>query len=90
MTTESTTPTKTTTTRTTKRKTKRNVDLVSSHHDNERDEGPIAAYSTEGSAISELYNNDDKDRIPPFMCYVPKEGETIIYEDINVPAADDY
>ena len=40
------------------------VDLVSSHSDNERDIGPLAAYSLEGSAVSELYNND---RIPSFI-----------------------
>ena len=41
-----------------KRKTKRKVDLVSSHSDNEHDDGPLAAYTLEGSAVSELYNND--------------------------------
>jgi hypothetical protein len=44
-----------------KRKTKRKVDLVSSHSDNDLDNnnGPLAAYSTEGSAISDLYKLDD-------------------------------
>jgi hypothetical protein len=40
------------------RKTKRKVDLVSSHSDNERDNDPLAAYTLEGSAVSELYKND--------------------------------
>jgi len=67
------------------RKTKRKVDLVSSHSDNERDDGPLAAYTTEGSAVSELYNND---RIPSFMRYIPKDGEQLIYEDIYIPDVD--
>jgi hypothetical protein len=37
------------------RKTKRKVDLVSSHSERDCDNGPLAAYSTEGSAVSELY-----------------------------------
>jgi len=39
----------------------------------------------EGSAVSELYNND---RIPSFMRYLPKEGEQLIYEDIYIPDVD--
>jgi hypothetical protein len=46
------------------RKTKRKVDLVSSHSERDSENGPLAAYSLEGSAVSELYNND---RIPSFM-----------------------
>jgi hypothetical protein len=71
----------------TKRKTKRKVDLVSSHSDNERDNnnGPLAAYSTEGSAVSDLYNND---RIPTFLKYHPKAGETLVYEEIYIPDID--
>jgi len=69
----------------TKRKTKRKVDLVSSHSDNERDNGPLAACSTEGSAVSELYNND---RIPSFMRYLPKDGEQLVYEEIYIPDVD--
>jgi hypothetical protein len=68
-----------------RKKTKRKVDLVSSHSDNERENGPLAAYSTEGSAVSELYNND---RIPSFMRYVPKEGEQVVYEEIFIPDPD--
>jgi hypothetical protein len=67
------------------RKTKRKVDLVSSHSDNERENGPLAAYSTEGSAVSELYRND---RIPAFLRYVPKAGEQLIYEEIYIPDED--
>lgn len=66
-------------------KTKRKVNLVSSHSDNERENGPLAAHSIEGSAISELYNND---RIPSFLRYIPKDGEQIIYEDIYIPDVD--
>lgn len=65
-----------------RKKTKRKVDLVSSHSDNERDNGPLAAYSMEGSAVSELYNND---RIPSFLRYIPKDGERLVYEDIYIP-----
>jgi hypothetical protein len=67
------------------RNTKRKVDLVSSHSDNDRDDGPLAAYSTEGTAVSELYNND---RIPTFMRYLPKQGETVVYEEIYIPDVD--
>lgn len=66
----------------TKKKTKRKVDLVSSHSDNERDNGPLAAYSTEGSAVSKPYRND---RIPAFLRYIPKDGERVVYEDIYIP-----
>ncbi|MDQ5868111.1 MAG: hypothetical protein M3530_00115 [Thermoproteota archaeon] len=68
-----------------KRKTKRKVDLVSSHSDNEHDNGPLAAYTLEGSAVSELYNND---RIPAFMRYLPKDGEQLIEEEIYIPDLD--
>jgi hypothetical protein len=68
-----------------RRKTKRKVDLVSSHSDNDRDDGPLAACSTEGSAASELYTND---RIPSALRYLPKAGETLIYEEIYVPDVD--
>jgi hypothetical protein len=72
----------------TKRKTKRKVDLVSSHSDNERDSvsGPLAAYSLEGSAISDLYKLDDG--IPRALRYVPKAGETVVYEEIYIPDVD--
>ncbi len=68
-----------------KRKTKRKVDLVSSHSDNERDNGPLATYTTEGSAVSDLYKNDG---IPSFLRYVPKPGEQLIYEEIYIPDVD--
>jgi hypothetical protein len=70
-----------------KKKTKRKVDLVSSHSDNERDSvsGPLAAYSTEGSAVSELYKNDT---IPSALRYLPKAGETVVYEEIYIPDVD--
>jgi hypothetical protein len=68
-----------------KRKTKRKVNLVSSHSDNERENGPLAAHSTEGSAVSELYNND---RMPSFLRYIPKDGERSVYEDIYIPDVD--
>lgn len=67
------------------RKTKRKVDLVSSHSDNEREDGPLAAYTLEGSAVSDLYKND---RIPSFMRYLPKEGEQVFYEEIYIPDVD--
>ena len=72
-----------------KTKTKRKVDLTSSHSDNERDgEGPLAAYTLEGSAVSDLYKDRYKDRIPKFMRYFPNEGEQLIEEDIYIPDVD--
>jgi len=70
-----------------RKKTKRKVDLVSSHSDNERDNNnrPLAAYSLEGSAVSDLYKND---RIPSFMRYIPKDGERLIEEEIYIPDVD--
>jgi hypothetical protein len=38
-------------------KTKRKVDLVSSHSERDSENSPLAAHSTEGSAISQLYKN---------------------------------
>jgi hypothetical protein len=49
------------------------------------DDGPLAAYTLEGSAVSELYKND---RIPSALRYLPKAGETLIYEEIFVPDID--
>ena len=66
-------------------KTKRKVDLVSSHSERDSEDGPLAAYSTEGSAVSELYNND---RISTFLKYRPKAGETVVYEEIYIPDVD--
>lgn len=68
-----------------RKKTKRKVDLISSHSDNERENGPLAAYTTEGSAVSELYNND---RMPSFLRYHPKDGERVVYEDFYIPDDD--
>jgi len=68
-----------------RKKTKRKVDLVSSHSDLDNEDGPLAAYSTEGSAISDLYKND---RIPSTLRYLPKSGETVVYEEIFVPDID--
>ena len=62
-------------------KTKRKVNLVSSHSDNERENGPLAACSTEGSAVSDLYKTG---RIPTFMRYLPKDGERVVYEEITI------
>jgi hypothetical protein len=45
----------------------------------------LAAYSTEGSAVSDLYKND---RVPAFLCYVPKDAERLVYEAINIPDSD--
>ena len=68
-----------------RQKTKRKVDLTSSHSNNEYEDGPLAAYTLEGSAVSELYK---KERIPAFMRYFPKDGEQLIEEDIYVPDVD--
>lgn len=67
------------------RKTKRKVELTSSHSDRDSEDGPLAAYSLEGSAVSELYKNDS---IPAFMRYIPKAGETLVYEEIYIPDVD--
>jgi hypothetical protein len=64
------------------RKTKRKVDLVSSHSDRDSEDSPLAAYSLEGSAVSELYKDD---RIPAALRYLPKAGETVVYEEIYIP-----
>jgi hypothetical protein len=68
-----------------KRKTKRKVDLVSSHSDNEHENGPLAAHSLEGSAVSDIYKYDG---IPAFLRYLPREGETLISEGIYIPDVD--
>jgi hypothetical protein len=65
-----------------RRKTKRKVELVSSHSDRDNEDGPLASYSLEGSAVSELYRNSG---IPSFMRYLPKAGETVVYEEIYIP-----
>jgi hypothetical protein len=48
---------------------------------------PLAAYSLEGWAVSDLYKKN-RDRIPSFMRYVPKDGEQLVYEDIYIPDVD--
>ncbi len=68
-------------------KTKRKVNLVSSHSDNENEDGPLAAVSTEGSAVSDLYK-DDNNRLPSGLRYKPRAGETLVYEEIYVPEID--
>ena len=60
------------------RKTKHKVDLISSHSYNERDNGPLVAYTL---GVSDLYKNVGT---PSFMCYLPKEGEQVVYEDIYI------
>ena len=67
------------------RKTKRKVNLTSSHSNNENEDGPLAAYTLEGSAVSQLY---EKDRIPKFMRYIRREGEQLIEEDVYIPDVD--
>ena len=65
-----------------RKKTKRKVELTSSHSDRDSEDGPLAAYSLEGSAVSELYKNDG---IPSELRYIPKAGETLVYEEIYIP-----
>jgi hypothetical protein len=65
-----------------RKKTKRKVDLVSSHSDRDSEDGPLAADSLEGSAVSELYKNDG---IPSALRYLQKAGETVVYEEIYIP-----
>ena len=57
------------------RETKRKVDLISSHSDIERDNGPLGAYTLEGSAVSDPYTTD---RVPSFMRYIAKDGEQLV------------
>ena len=66
-------------------KTKRKVDLTSSHSNNDNEDGPLAAYTLEGSAVSDLYK---KDQIPKFMRYFPRDGEQLISEEIYIPDVD--
>lgn len=68
-----------------RKKTKRKVELTSSHSDRDSEDGPLAAYSLEGSAVSELYKNDG---IPSALRYIPKAGETLVYEEIYIPDVD--
>ena len=68
------------------RKTKRKVDLISLHSDRDDEDGPLAACSNEGSAVSELYKLDDG--IPRALRYVPKAGETLVYEENYIPDVD--
>ena len=70
-----------------RQKTKRKVDLTSSHSNNENEEGPLAAYTLEGSAVSQLYEKE-KERIPKFMRYFPRDGEQLISEEIYIPDVD--
>ena len=72
-----------------KRKTKRKVNLVSSHSDNERDDGPIILASNEGSAVSELYERErERNGTPSFMRYLPRDGEQLVEEEIYIPDVD--
>jgi len=64
------------------RKTKRKVNLVSSHSDNERDDGPLAVCIDTG-----IYK-DDRDKIPSFTRYKPGAGQTLVYEDYYIPDVD--
>jgi hypothetical protein len=59
-----------------RKNTKRKVDLVSSHPEHDSDNGSLAAHSLEGYAVSDLYKND-RNRIPSFMRYIPKEGAVV-------------
>jgi hypothetical protein len=64
-------------------------ELVTSHSDENPElssterRGPIAAHSLEGSAVSELYKQDDMERR---LRYLPKAGETVTYEEIYIPS----
>jgi hypothetical protein len=68
-----------------RKKTKRKVDLISSHSDRDSENGPLAAYTLEGSAVSDLYKDDS---IPSALRYIPKAGETVVYEEIYIPDVD--
>ena len=68
-----------------KRRTKRKVSLVSSHSDNDNEDGPLVAIIDDGSPVSALYNDD---RIPSFLRYKPGAGQTVVYEDYYIPDVD--
>jgi hypothetical protein len=60
------------------RNTKRNVDLVSSHSDNEDEEGPFLLCSEEPTAVSDLYHNTERrlgvrpdERVIEYYEYIP-------------------
>ena len=67
------------------KETKRKVELTSSHSGRDSEDGPLAAYSLEGSAVSDLYKDD---RIPSALRYLPKAGETVVYEEIFIPGVE--
>ena len=39
------------------------------------------------ATVSELYKQD-RDKIPSFMRYIPRQGETLVYEEIYIPDVD--
>ena len=65
-------------------------ELVTSHSDENPEltayvknrGGPIAAHSTEGSAVSELYKKDNDER---YFHFRPSPGQTVIEEDTYIP-----
>ena len=65
-------------------------ELVTSHSDENPElggrgrGGPIAAHSTEGSAVSELYKKDSEQ----YFHYKPRAGQTVIEEDTYIPDED--
>ena len=61
-------------------KIKRKVDLVSSHSDNERDDGPLAAYSTKGSPAPTFTGPIEYHR----SCVILQNGEQVRHEEIYV------
>jgi len=64
-------------------------ELVTSHSDENPElgqgsRGPLAAHTTEGSAVSDLY----KDENSPLK-YKPRMGETVVEEYIYIPPEED-
>ena len=59
--------------------------MISSHSERDSEDGPLAVYTLEGSAVSDLYKDD---RIPAALRYIPKPGETVVYEEIYIPDVD--
>jgi len=68
------------------KKTNHNVSLVSSHSDNEYDDGPLLGCDDNGSAISEIYRK--REDMDSRLRYKPRPGETVVYEEIYIPDAD--
>jgi hypothetical protein len=67
----------------TKDRTKRKVKLVSSHSDNESDDGPLFAFYNDGPPAAALYTSNSELPKAPL-----RPGETEIYYEEYIPDVD--